>query len=246
MRDELFPTVAARSVLDIGAWDGYYSFMAERRGAREVVALDHYVWGVDFGARDAYWAACFAQGTLPDQARDLTDFWRPELPGRRGMELAIEALDSKVQPRLADFATTDLNTLGLFDVVLYLGVLYHMKEPLSCLERVRAVTREVAVIETQALHVQGLEHERMLQFHAGGEVNNDFGNWYVPSEPALHSLCRAAGFSSVKTVLGPPAIPTAGPPSVRSRVLHRLGLRDTSESTSPASTLYRLMVHAYV
>ena len=36
---------------------------------------------------------------------------------------------------LADFATVDLDTVGQFDVVLYLGVLYHMKEPLTCLER---------------------------------------------------------------------------------------------------------------
>ena len=245
MPDELFPAVEGRSVLDIGAWDGYYSFMVERRGARDVVALDHYVWGVDFGARDAYWNECFAKGSLPDQARDLTDFWRPELPGRRGFEFAAVALDSNVQPRLADFATTDLNALGAFDVVLYLGVLYHMKEPLTCLERVRSVTNEVAVIETQALHVQGLEHERVLQFYAGGEVNNDFGNWYVPTETALHSLCRAAGFSSVKTILGPPATPVAGNASARTRLLRRLGLRDASVDTSAPTTFYRLMVHAY-
>jgi SAM-dependent methyltransferase len=29
-------------VLDIGAWDGYYSFLAERRGAKRVVACDAY------------------------------------------------------------------------------------------------------------------------------------------------------------------------------------------------------------
>ena len=31
---------AGRSVLDIGAWDGYWSFFAEQRGAREVLATD--------------------------------------------------------------------------------------------------------------------------------------------------------------------------------------------------------------
>ena len=35
------PDLAGRSVLDIGAWDGYFSFQAERLGAREVVARDH-------------------------------------------------------------------------------------------------------------------------------------------------------------------------------------------------------------
>ena len=31
---------AGRSVLDVGAFDGFYSFLAEARGARRVVALD--------------------------------------------------------------------------------------------------------------------------------------------------------------------------------------------------------------
>ena len=44
------PDLAGKTVLDIGAWDGYYSFQAERLGASGVVALDHYVWGVDMAA----------------------------------------------------------------------------------------------------------------------------------------------------------------------------------------------------
>jgi tRNA (mo5U34)-methyltransferase len=32
---------AGRSVLDVGAFDGFYSFLAERRGARRVVAVDN-------------------------------------------------------------------------------------------------------------------------------------------------------------------------------------------------------------
>ncbi len=155
----ILPDVAGRSVLDIGAWDGKYSFLAERAGAARVVALDHYAWGVDFAARGAYWAECIRSGLLPDQSRDETDFWQPDLPGRRGFELAKAALGSQVEPLVADFQTVDLAGLGQFDVVLYLGVLYHMKEPLTCLERVRAVTKEVAVIETEAVHLQGHEGE---------------------------------------------------------------------------------------
>jgi hypothetical protein len=33
--------VAGKTVLDIGAWDGFYSFEAERRGAARVLATDH-------------------------------------------------------------------------------------------------------------------------------------------------------------------------------------------------------------
>src|SRR6188472_354162 len=41
------PDLAGKSVLDIGAFDGFYSFAAERLGADRVVALDHYVWSAD-------------------------------------------------------------------------------------------------------------------------------------------------------------------------------------------------------
>ncbi|HEY2733662.1 MAG TPA: hypothetical protein VGI70_06735, partial [Polyangiales bacterium] len=88
LTESQLPDFRGRSVLDIGAWDGYYSFLAERRGAARVVALDHYAWGVDFVARTAYWTDCFQRGVLPDQARDTTDFWRADLPGRRGFDLA--------------------------------------------------------------------------------------------------------------------------------------------------------------
>ena len=50
---EQLPDFTGRSVLDIGAWDGYYSYLAERHGASRVVALDHYAWGVDIPARSA-------------------------------------------------------------------------------------------------------------------------------------------------------------------------------------------------
>lgn len=33
-----------RSVLDVGAWDGFFSFEAERRGAERVLATDSFAW----------------------------------------------------------------------------------------------------------------------------------------------------------------------------------------------------------
>jgi tRNA (mo5U34)-methyltransferase len=44
-----FDRFAGRSVLDVGAFDGFYSFLAEARGARRVVALDNEQY-VDLGA----------------------------------------------------------------------------------------------------------------------------------------------------------------------------------------------------
>jgi tRNA (mo5U34)-methyltransferase len=241
--DQCFPDFSGASVLDIGAWDGYYSFMAEREGAARVVALDHYAWGVDFQARGAYWNECFARGSLPDQSLDLTEFWRPDLPGRKGFEFAASTLGSSVETVVADFATTDLDVLGRFDVVLYLGVLYHMKQPLTCLERLRSVTSGVAVIETEAVHFQHLEHESLLQFYAGGDFHADFGNWFVPTMTGLHALCRAAGFSSVRTMVGPPAHPIPSEP-FRTKLGRWVGGVERRDHLSVPTCRYRAVVQA--
>ena len=94
------PDVRGRSVLDVGAWDGKYSFEAERSGAARVVALDHYVWQLDWSAREAYWRECEAAGVLPDPAADARFLDREHLPGRRGFDV------------VAEFMSTDLRALG--------------------------------------------------------------------------------------------------------------------------------------
>jgi tRNA (mo5U34)-methyltransferase len=233
LSDDELPDVAGKSVLDVGAWDGLYSFRAERLGARRVVSLDHYAWGVSMPARQAYWEECAAAGTLPDHGRDLTDFWDPVLPGRKGFDLAREVLGSKVEPVVGDLMTADLDALGTFDVAFYLGVLYHMPEPLTALQRLRAVTGEVAVVETVAVRVLGQREASLLAFYPGNELGGaDFGNWYAPTEQALVGLCRAAGFSSVKVVRAAPAVPTV-----------RDHLRRNSKR---AYVEYRAAVHAFV
>jgi tRNA (mo5U34)-methyltransferase len=244
---EILPDIRDKSVLDIGAWDGKFSFLAEQRGAARVVALDHYAWGVDIEARDLYWNECAANGTLPNHSRDLIDFWHPELPGQRGFTFASQALSSKVQPLVADFTTVDLNRLGRFDVVLYLGVLYHMPDPMASLERVCAVTKEVAVIETEAVHLHGFDSHPLLQFHVGSSLRADFGNWFVPTLQALTDMCLAAGFTSVKTVKGYPL--PKDPPSPeghRAEIARKIGRIPRTDHLSAETQAYRAVVHAYI
>jgi len=234
LTDAELPALAGKSVLDIGAWDGLYSFRAERAGARRVVALDHYAWGVDLNARQAYWEECAKAGVLPDHERDLTDFWDDSLPGRKPFDLARTTLGSSVEPVVGDILSVDLAALGTFDVVLYLGVLYHVTEPLTALRRVRAVTSEVAVVETVAVRVLAQRDASLLAFFPGSHDfwTADFGNWYAPTQAALAGLCRAAGFRQVETLRGPPAVP-----------LWRDHLRRNARSTM---LVYRAAVLAYV
>ena len=194
------PDVRGKSVLDIGAWDGKYSYKAEAGGAARVVALDHYVWRLNGPARQAYYDECAAKGLLPDPDRIDRDFLLDGVyPGKKGFDMAHEYLDSKVETVIDDFMTMDLDTLGQFDVVFYFGVLYHMIDPIGSLKRVRAVTKERAVIETAGVVVPGYADTNLVYFCTGDELGADFGNWYAPSESALRGMCRSAGFRKVET-----------------------------------------------
>jgi tRNA (mo5U34)-methyltransferase len=247
MRRDGLPDLRGRTVLDIGAWDGFWSFEAEQRGASRVVAMDHYAWCVDFARRLEYWERCEANGETPDHRLDFTDFWRPgDMPGRAGFELAHCTLGSSVEPVCADFMTADAESVGRFDVVLFLGVLYHLREPLSALERVYGLTEEVAVIETEAISVLGLHGENLLEFHDTAGLRGDYTNWFVPTEGALHALCKAAGFSRVVTRIGPPPSSRLFKSALRRYAKRSSGPdRRSRDSAHPAVTRYRIAVHAY-
>jgi tRNA (mo5U34)-methyltransferase len=204
-RQMRLPTLEGKSVLDIGCWDGYFSFRAEREGAARVVGLDHYVWSLRLAEQQAYYRECKAAGVDPNPYHERSDLWDPVgLPGKAGFDTARVSLGSKVESEVGDFASMNPGRLGEFDVVFFLGVLYHLEEPFDALRRLRAVTSELAVIETVATSIEGHATTPLLEFFPGGELGGDVSNWWSPNETALHGLCRAAGFAHVETVAAPP------------------------------------------
>src|SRR5580692_6768105 len=98
-----------KRVLDIGAWDGWFSFEMERRGA-SVVAVD--------------------------SARQEKFFEAKKL------------LNSKVEYIVEDVCHLSPRDIGYFDIVLFFGVLYHLKHPLLALERVCELSTDLACIES--------------------------------------------------------------------------------------------------
>jgi tRNA (mo5U34)-methyltransferase len=198
------PSLAGKDVLDVGAWDGWYSFRAEAEGGARVVALDSFVWALDFARADEYWEyvyACEARGEPYDRWGPDCAYWDATgLPGKRSFDLASAALQSHVEPAVTDFVNDDLSPLGVFDVTLFLGVLYHLREPLIGLERLRSVTRELAVIETTAIKVEDHEDAALIEFIPDYELNFDPTTWHLPTEKALRGMCHAAGFRTVDLV----------------------------------------------
>ena len=162
---------AGRSVLDIGAWDGFFSFEAERRGAARVVASDHYAWhGTGWGTGQ----------------------------GKAGFDLARTALGSSVEDVDIDVLDLSPERIGTFDVVFFLGVLYHVPNPLLALERVASVTKGLLVLET-VVDMLGISRPAAA-FYPGRELNNDPTNWWGPNHAAVAGMLQAVGFARVEVV----------------------------------------------
>jgi len=198
--------LSGQTVLDIGAWDGFFSFEAERRGASRVVALDHYAWSMDLRAQQAYLAECLATDQRPLPFEQVPSVWdERRLPGRAPFELAKRRLGSRVEPVVGDFMTMDLSPLGSFDVVLFLGVLYHLEDPFRALRRLRAVTRGRAFIETVCGVFPGMERHPIWHLFPSDELNGDPSNWWASNLEGLLGMCRAAGFGEARVIAAPGA-----------------------------------------
>jgi tRNA (mo5U34)-methyltransferase len=194
--------LSGKTVLDIGAWDGFFSFEAERRGAQRVLATDSHAW---YTRKPAF-------------------------------ELARRALGSRVEDHDIDVMELSPERIGTFDLVLCLGVLYHLRHPLLALEKVFSVTADHLILET----VTDLVWTRypVMRFYPGDELAGDASNWFGPNPPAVLGMLKAAGFSRAKIV------------SARDRPLaYRIGRailrRRMYKPFWPAIQNDRIVVHAW-
>jgi tRNA (mo5U34)-methyltransferase len=89
-------------------------------------------------------------------------------------------------------------TVGMHDVVFFLGVLYHLKDPLGALERVASVTNKLLIVET-AVDLIGLRRPAMA-FYPGRELNGDPTNWFGPNTACVEAMLRVCGFRRVQCV----------------------------------------------
>jgi tRNA (mo5U34)-methyltransferase len=112
-------------------------------------------------------------------------------------------LDSRVEHRLIDVYDLSPAKVGRFDVVLFMGVLYHLKHPLLALERVCSVTEGIAAVDSfvlQERHRPGsdVEDRPIMEFFEAAEFGGQTDNWVAPTVPCLLAFCRTAGFARVE------------------------------------------------
>jgi tRNA (mo5U34)-methyltransferase len=174
-------------VLDVGAWDGYWTFEALKRGAREVVAIDDFS---DYLGRLA-----------PDQRHAWKSF-----------DLCRDALGygedrcTRIEMSVYDISP---ERLGRFDVVFFFGTLYHLRHPLLGLDKISAVCDREIYVESAICddyspyrggYGKGYSGKQMVcEFYPTDEYSSNATNWWAPSLLCLGGLVHAAGFKTVDT-----------------------------------------------
>lgn len=168
--------LTGKTVLDVGAWDGYFSFVAEKRGASQVLAIDKTAW---------------AESKLWDPRKN--EFI--EHSGKEGFDTAARSLNSKVESKEFDIEKEDWSELGKFDITICLGIIYHMKDPFLIIRKLAEVTKEMLVLET---HIENVIELPCMFFYPTNELNNDESNWWGPNVHGVIKMLEAAGFKKVK------------------------------------------------
>ncbi|MGH9799161.1 MAG: DUF1698 domain-containing protein [Blastocatellia bacterium] len=153
---ELPEDLSGKTLLDIGCWDGFYSFETERHGA-QVTSVD-----------------C----------------WRPS-----NFFAARAALKSKAEFQEHSVYEIGKDNLGSFDMVLFMGVLYHLRHPLLALENVCELTRDFAIIESHIIDKMREGDEPAMEFYEFDELGGQYDNWWAPNFECMVQMVRSAGFA---------------------------------------------------
>jgi tRNA (mo5U34)-methyltransferase len=198
--------LTGKTFLDIGAWDGFFSFEAERRGASRVLATDSFVW----------------DGNVPGKSKE-------------GFLTARSLLNSNVEDMHIDPLNVSPQAVGMWDVVLLAGVLYHLKHPWLLIERAASVTRELLIVET-ATDLNFMRRPA-ITIYTRGELAGDQTSLCAPNVAGLKAMLSNSGFRRVNVVYN----------SGLTRSILSAGMRFLKFGSSPFTSIQqgRCAVHSF-
>lgn len=130
----------------------------------------------------------------------------PDL-GRR-YQLAKIAMGSKATLCRTSVYDLDPRTFGTFDLVLFYGVLYHLRHPMLALERIRKLCTGTILVQSACEERPELVDEPYCHFYPRGmavEVPGDPGAvdptvFFMPNRACVRAFMESVGFEDIETV----------------------------------------------
>jgi SAM-dependent methyltransferase len=124
----------------------------------------------------------------------------------RGFNTCRNALGSKANGYLASVYDLDPKNFGTLDLVMYFGVLYHLRHPLLSLQKTAGVTAGTILLQTRSFEAPGLGEISAARFNPFGiqsgtakiprRISRSFGNRTQP----VFGTCSSTSDSSMWSV----------------------------------------------
>jgi tRNA (mo5U34)-methyltransferase len=162
---------------------------------------------LDLGARDGFFSfECEKRGAAEVIAVDYSP------PDLTGFNVAKRALNSNVKWVTANVYKINQLNLGTFDLVLFLGVIYHLRNPYLAIDRIYDVLNIGGKIIVESHIINGgfvdelgnwvnlvelnprLENLRIAQIYKSGELSGDHTSPWAPSLNTLEVMFENSGF----------------------------------------------------
>jgi len=174
-RLDFIQSVEGKSFLDVGTEEGYAVLEAIKKGAKSATGVNiHENIEYDF---------------FPDYFRPTQMTLRPRKEIEKTQQFLLSMLEKNQSERITFKYKNIYNILELnetFDVVFFVGVLYHLKNPYLAIENLFNITNELLILETQGIPDDGTLVTRISE------------EGFVQHSPkAISFLLMKAGFKNV-------------------------------------------------
>jgi tRNA (mo5U34)-methyltransferase len=127
----------------------------------------------------------------------------------RRFNICRAALSSRATAYLSNVYDLNPRTFGTFDLVLFYGVLYHLRHPLLALERLLSVCTGTLLLQTAVHEEPTVSSIPMAKFHPRGMQSGpdeqgrphfDPTVFWLPNRECVRALVECAGFVDIDTL----------------------------------------------
>lgn len=178
--------------LDVGTFDGFWSFEMERRGASQVIAID-----LD-DPEELDWS-------YDNRIAGPAGVRRRRTERGPGFRTALERLGSSVERVSRSVYDLSPESDGMFDVVLCGALLVHLRDPVLALERMRSVCRGQLVL------VEAVDErlELLAPFWPVARFRPWVDQWWRLNSRGLETMLDVTGYRILER--GPRTLMPLGP-----------------------------------
>lgn len=161
---------------------------------------------LDVGTRDGYFAFELERRGAEVVAVDYV------AADQTGFRVAADLIGSRVEHRNANIYDLTAAEYGTFDIVLFLGLLYHLPDPIQALLILRSLCRDRMAVESHVIDngmvmedgsfaaladvAPALARIPIMQFYPGKTLANDPTNYWGPNLACLEAMLGECGFAT--------------------------------------------------